>query len=73
MRILKARKYKFGFVLPSPVNEKSIKLISEIYEIVRDRPAIYESRESYGNASYYVYTDDIVLGEALTAYYNSVI
>lgn len=71
MRIIKARKAKYGFELPAPDSLNSIRILSEIGKFVEGRPATFQSNVSNGTATYNLYTDDDILGKDLTNYYKS--
>lgn len=72
MRILNARKHRYGFVLPEPTNGKNIKILSMIHYASDGFPVIYTNNVSNGKATYNLYTDDEILGEKLTKLYMEV-
>lgn len=70
MRIIAARKHKFGFELPHPDSVENLEILAHINLLISKRSAIFNSNISNGSASYKLYTDDEILGEELTQFFN---
>lgn len=73
MRIIAARKHKFGFELPSPTCSINMEILSHINFIISGKNVIFNNNVSNGTASYKIYTDDEDLGNLLVEYYTSIL